>query len=227
MDAAMRFHLHLPLSHRHTFGTGVGRCDDLSTAEALLAGDPLARLLRDRRTGFHQLISVTAAQAAGLGIHAAGNEFGVALAGAGAAVQLVLACRLAALRSALRQLCVEAIGEGRASLPLACVQREARRLAEPRTVRQLARSLEQVTDMAARPPGPPAAGTLVTPGVVRELSPELRQVVALLRSEDVPVRGLAAVELLLTGPATPLYGGRVEPLREELGRARYLLSAKS
>jgi hypothetical protein len=222
----MRFHLHLPLSPRHGFGRGARRRDDLSTAEALLGGGPLARLLRDRHTGLQQLISVTLVQAAGLGIHSAGNKFGVALAGAGGAVQLVLTCRLTALGMALRQLCVEAIGEGRAGLPLACVQREARRLAEPRTARQLAGSLEHVTDIAGRPPASPAAGTLVTPRVVRELSPELRQVVALLRSEEVPVRGVAAVELLLTGPTTPLYGGRVEPLREELGRARYLLSAK-
>jgi hypothetical protein len=34
---------------------------------------------------------------------------------------------------------------------------------------------------------------------------------------------VAAVELLLTSSSTSLYGNEVEPLRQELRRARYLL----
>jgi hypothetical protein len=58
------------------------------------------------------------------------------------------------------------------------------------------------------------------------VAPELRQIASLLRRDDPCVRGVAAVELLVTSPATPLYGREVEPLRQELGRARYLLSLR-
>ena len=79
--------------------------------------------------------------------------------------------------------------------------------------------------MAADPTRVPlGTGPLFSVGVIRAVAPELRQVATLLHGEDVRVRGVAAVEWLLTSPATPLYGFRVEPLRQELGRARYLLS---
>jgi hypothetical protein len=47
---------------------------------------------------------------------------------------------------------------------------------------------------------------------------------AQLPREDPSVRGVAAVDRLLASAATPLYGEDVEPLRNELWCARYLLS---
>jgi hypothetical protein len=38
---------------------------------------------------------------------------------------------------------------------------------------------------------------------------------------------VALVEWILTSAATPLYGQSIEPLRQELGRARYLLTLRS
>jgi hypothetical protein len=38
---------------------------------------------------------------------------------------------------------------------------------------------------------------------------------------------VALVEWLIGSPVTPLYGTEVEPLRQQLGRARYLLTAQS
>ena len=60
--------------------------------------------------------------------------------------------------------------------------------------------------------------------VVRPVAPELRQIGALLRGDRPSLQGVAAVERLLTGPDTPLYGSEVTPLRQELRRVRYLLS---
>ena len=54
--------------------------------------------------------------------------------------------------------------------------------------------------------------------------PELRRIATLLRGDGTSLQGVAAVELLLTGAATPLYGPDVEPLRQELRRASYLLA---
>jgi hypothetical protein len=61
--------------------------------------------------------------------------------------------------------------------------------------------------------------------VIRATAPELREVAGLLRAGP-PAQGVALVEWLLTSPATPLYGAEVDPLRQELGRARYLLARK-
>jgi hypothetical protein len=45
-----------------------------------------------------------------------------------------------------------------------------------------------------------------------------------LRDDHPPLQGVAAVERLLTGASTPLYGAEVASLRQELRRAAYLLS---
>jgi hypothetical protein len=64
--------------------------------------------------------------------------FGLFLATAGAVVQLALVCRLAALRARRRELCLELIIGGSQGMPLACLERESRRLLEPRTLERLA-----------------------------------------------------------------------------------------
>ena len=61
--------------------------------------------------------------------------------------------------------------------------------------------------------------------MIREAAPELRHVADLLRAGPA-VRGVALVEWLLTSAATPLYGSEVEPLRQELWRAVYLLAER-
>jgi hypothetical protein len=73
---------------------------------------------------------------------------------------------------------------------------------------------------------PVRTSPLFSVGVIRAVAPQLRQVATLLRGEGAQVGGVAAVESLLTSPASCLYGFRVEPLRQELGRARYLLTLK-
>jgi hypothetical protein len=185
----------------------------------------LVTVLGRCETAFEQVVAVTAVQASGTVFLLGNHEFGLSLVLGGVVVQFALGCRLAALRLSRRELCVELIVEGRQECPLACVRRECRRLREPRMARQLARSIDEVVQAATRPiPRAAAARPLFDVRTIRPVTPELRQIVSLLRDAHPPLQGVAAVERLLTSPATPLYGSKVEPLRQELCRARYLLS---
>ena len=197
-------------------------------AEALLgAGHPLVGLLRQSDTAFEQLVSVTVVQAAGVVFLSGNLRFGLALAIAGLVVQVGFGCRLAAIRACRRELCLELIVGGRQGLPLSCMERERRRLLDPRTWEQLATSIDEMLEIAARPLAlHPANRPIFYVRVVRRVAPELRQIGSLLRGDAPCVRGVAAVEWLLTSSATPLYGVQIEPLRQELGRARYLLSVR-
>jgi hypothetical protein len=202
--------------------------EDRTMAEALLgASHPLVGLLRQYNTAFEQLVSVTALQAAGVVFLAGDLRFGLSLAIAGVVVQAGLGCRLAALRACRRELCLELIVGGRQALPLSCIDRERRRLLDPRTSEQFATSVDEMLEIAARRlPGHPAARPFFCVRVVRRVAPELRQIASLLRGDAPCVRGVAAVEWLLTSSASPLYGVQVESLRQELGRACYLLSLR-
>jgi hypothetical protein len=228
MDGTMRCLFHPPFAAHRRLRTVGQPGSDRSVAEGLLgAGHPLAGALRRSKTGFEQLVWVTAVQAAGVVFLFGNHGFGLFLAIAGLVVQLALACRLAALRARRRELCLELIIGGRQGLPLACLERESRRLLEPRTLERLARSVDEIATIAARPlPVHPANRPLFNVCVIRRVAPELRQIASLLRGAAPCARGVAAVEWLLTSSATPLYGPEVEPLRQELGRARYLLGLR-
>jgi hypothetical protein len=226
MDAAMRSPLHPPRAALRP-PRPVGRAgSDLPVAELRLGtSHPLVRLLRQLDTAFEQAVSVTAVQTAGFVFWSGGLRFGLALAIAGMVVQAGLGCRLAALRAGRRELCLELIIGGREALPLSCIDRERRRLLDRRTLKQLATSLDDMSEIAARPlPVHSAVRPIFYACVVRQVTPELRELASLLGGDAPCVRGVAAVQWLLTSPASPLYGVEVEPLRRELGRARYLLS---
>jgi hypothetical protein len=77
------------------------------------------------------------------------HTFGLFLATAGAVVQLALVCRLAALRVRRRELCLELIIGESQGMPLACLERESRRLLEPRTLERLA--TRRATDCRSGP----------------------------------------------------------------------------
>ena len=187
-------------AHHHTNSVG-GDAGECSIAGLWLgAAHPLVGVLRQAETVFAQLVSVTAAQAAGV-VLLFGLGFGLSLAIAGVVVQVGLACRVAALGAHRRDVCLELIVAGRDRLPLACVAREWRRLLNPRTAEQLAGSLDEILRVVAqRPPLHPGRPC---------------------------VRGVAAVEWLLTSAESPLYDVDVESLRQELGRVRYLLGLTS
>jgi hypothetical protein len=203
------------------------RGSERSVAEALLgAGHPLVGLLGRFETAFEHMVWATAVQAAGLVLFAGQMAFGLSLAIAAAVVQLGLGCQVAALRTFRQEICLELIAAGHATLPLPCIERSCRRLLDGRTPGLLASSIDDMVATAARPSKPPAPRPLTEARVIRETAPELRQLASLLRA-DPAVRGVALVEWLLTSGATPLYGQEVEPLRQELRRASYLLTPHS
>ena len=65
---------------------------------------------------------------------------------------------------------------------------------------------------------------LFTARVIRPLAAQLSEIAGLLREGSPEVRGVALVERLLTSGGSPLYGTNIDLLREELRRARYLLT---
>ena len=187
------------------------------------ARHPLVILLGRSEVAFQQLVWVTAVQVAGLVHFGGGWAFGLSLAIAAAVVQVGLGCRVAALKAARRDVCLDLIVAGHGALPLPCIERMRRRLLERRTRERLARSVDEMVATAARPrPGAPPP--LAPSRVIRAIASELGEVARLLRA-DPAARGVALVEVLLTSAASPLYGREVEPLRQELRRARYLLTS--
>jgi hypothetical protein len=221
----MRPQFSRPFGARQSTAAGVD--GERSIAEMWLgAGHPLVRLLGRSEIASEQLVSVTAVQAAGVVFLCGGRAFGLSLAIAAAIVQVALFCRVAALKSLRHNLCLELIIEGGASLPLPCIERVGRRLVDRRTLEQLARSVQEMVETAARPQARPGAPQpLADVRVIRAVASELREVAGLLRGGRPAVEGVALVEWLITSPATPLYGTEVELLRQELRRARYLLTA--
>jgi hypothetical protein len=215
-------------AHHRTNSVGRGASERSIAALWLGPGHPLAGVLCEAETVFAQLVSVTAVQAAGVVLLFGNLRFGLSLAIAGVVVQLALVCRLAALKAHRREACLELIVAGRERVPLVCVAREWRRLRNPRTAEQLAGSVDEILRVAAqRPPLHPAARPIFHIGVIRCGAPELHQVASLLRAGRQCVRGVAAVEGLLTSAESPLYDVEVESLRQELGRVRYLLGLGS
>ena len=194
-------------------------------AEGLLGvSHPLAVLLHMWETAIEQVLGVAAVQAAGVGLMCGGAPFGLSLALAAAVVQIALGWRLALLGMVRRDLCLELIIEGRGGVPLAAVEHERRRL-DPRRRARLARLIEELVELADRWPTRPAQPRpLFDSRVVRQVAPQLRETACLVRAGDPPAPGVALVERLVTSGTSPLYGSEVEQLRQELGRARYLLT---
>jgi hypothetical protein len=218
----MRLHIHRPAAPHRT--PAAERAAERSVAELHLGSDhPLVRSLSKSEIAYRQLVTVTAVQVAGVVWFLGDWPSGLSLAiGAGVA-QATLGSRAAALGWFRRDLCREVIADGGAALPLPCIERTCRRLLDPRALERLASSVDELVLSARCPGAPPLLSYPLADGrVIRAVTSELRQVAALLRGVPA-VRGVALVEWLLTSPATPLYGTDVELLRQELGRARYLL----
>lgn len=186
---------------------------------------PLVGVLSKSDAALQALFWVTAAQAAAIVLLMTDHGFGLSLAIADAYAQIALGCRIALLRGIRRDLCIDLIIEGRRRLPLACVQRECRRLCRPGRPTRFAQSIDKIADIAYQPPSSFKRGRpLFDVRVIRPVAPELREIASLLRAQDASVRGVAAVERLLASAASPLYGEDVDPLRNEVWCARYLLS---
>src|SRR5829696_8089105 len=200
---------------------GAGR-----SAEALLgAGHPLVAVLDACGETIEGIATVAAVQLGALALWWVNASYGRALALGAGVVHAALGLRWGSLRVERRELCLELVIAGGEHLPLAAVARERRRLANPRHQVQLALCLENLADTASRKP---CRGERQRPlhsrRVLRATGPQLRAVVARLGEGGAELRGVALLDRLITSGASPLYGERVGPLREELARGSYLLA---
>jgi hypothetical protein len=203
---------------------GAGR-----SAEALLGtGHPLVAVLYACAGTAEGIAAVAAVQLGALALWWVNASYGRALTLGAGVVQVALGLRWASLRVQRREQCLELVIAGREQLPLAAVARECRRLGSPRRQTDLATCLENLADSATRKP---CRGERQRPicsrRVLTAAEPELRGVVARLRAGGGELRGVAMLDRLLTFGASPLYGERVGPLREELARGGYLLTPYS
>jgi len=195
------------------------------SAQALLGSSHPLAVVEERIRALRRQTVVSAALLAGsAGALAAGATELLAVLLAASAVQITLALGLLAAVGARRRRAIELIVGGRASLPLAAVQRERRRLI--RRVGALAASLDRLRTEAARRPRSIVA-PLYVPRVIREVDAELARTARLLRTSQPDIAAIARAEQLLGGEASPLYGDDVGRLREELHRLQFELSSRA
>ena len=185
---------------------------------------PLPAVLQATQRAEDGLLAVAYVELANVVLLFGGVPFALPLALAAALVQIALAVRLAAIGAQRRDVCRALIVEGQEGLPLVAVRREVRRLCGRRCQARIARSIEEFAELGDRGraqagPGPPVWDIRVLAAV----APQLRDVAGLLRSDAPAVRGVALVGWLISDGQSPLYGPSVAALRDELGRAHYLL----
>jgi hypothetical protein len=203
---------------------GAGR-----SAEAVLgAGHPLVAVLYAYGETIDGIAAVAAVQLGALALWWVNASYGRALTLGAGVMQAALGLRWASLRVQRREESLELVIAGHEHLPLAALARERRRLASPRHQAQLATCLENLADVATHKP---CRGERQRPIHSRRLltatEPQLRGVAARLRADGAELRGVALLDRLITSGASPLYGERVGPLREELARGSYLLTPQS
>jgi hypothetical protein len=208
----------------------VPQADEAAAASVLGEDHELVNVLARRRALTVQILvtSIPLAMAA-IGLARDVHSAPVVL-GAAAIVELGLLVAVPYFRGRTRDLAEELIVAGDdAARRLRVVDDEYRRLASRKERERLARSLERLLQDAGRRYRI-LAGHRPPLGVhcLRHTMAEAREVVALLRTQVVDVRGVALTSRLLTdGQASPLFGENPERLREELHRIRYLLAAPS
>jgi hypothetical protein len=171
-------------------------------------------------------------QVAAVGILLIGSVAGVLL-GAGdlrpiafvaAGVQVLLLVALSAANAARRERAIDLIAAGRSGLPLAAVQHERTRLADPRRALRLARSLDSLRKEARRAYRErPLHLPLYAPSVIRAVDGDLARIASVLRSCRPDLSAIARIERLLAGGSSPLYEADPRRLRDELRRIQFSL----
>ena len=172
-----------------------------------------------------QWVHVAAVLTGGVIARIEGREWAGPLAFSAAIVLLILTVLLAAHKQRERDCAIELVLEGREGIPIAAVQRQRRRLLADQTRNDLAGNLEDLIRQAASRPRVQMRVTPLPfePTVVRLVAGELRDVIGLLRAEEVSARGVARAERLVERAVSPLYGQDAGALREELRRVCDLL----
>jgi hypothetical protein len=171
------------------------------------------------------IAAVVVMEVGGIASWVAGSSHGRSVAVAAAIVLGGLAVRWLALRTHRRDECLELLIAGDQShASLAEIERECRRLRDPRFQARLAKALEACATVGAHPHAPiDLHRPMYNRRVVRAVESQLRQLAARLRAGGAELRGVAFLHRMLTAGTSPLYGRRVEPLRDDLTRAAQLL----
>jgi hypothetical protein len=223
--SAMRAHLN-PRRDLPPRPEELGDCaapDRHAAGDVLGVAHPLVGVLARLETVGQQLLAVAAAHVLALASWWTGLIAGLPLVTSSMVVLIVLGCRRLLLVQRRRELCLELIVAGRARLPLAAVARERRRLSSPHYRACLARTLDELAEEGERGRQPRTAQPCLDLTAIRSASPQLHELARLLRRDSVSSCGVALTEQLLSSPESPLYGSEPELLRQELGRARFLL----
>ena len=206
------FLIHPPTGGAESAAATLGREHPLARAE-----ERLGRLRRQAAAVAVALVTSAAALLAGV------QDLGSTVIAAGA-VLTVLVTRVVVAAAAVRDAALELIAGGSAALPLAAVQHECARLADPRRARDLARSLDALRREARRQHAARRwVRPLYAPETIREADGDIERTVVLLRSGPAPPTALARAERLLGGAGSPLYGTDARRLREELRRIWWAL----
>jgi hypothetical protein len=179
---------------------------------------------RVRRHGRHAaLVAALGAGAAVLSLARVEDLRAAALAALAVLVALLGARATAAV--ARRDRALKLIADGQGDLPVAAVQREARRLDDPCCAPALARSLDALRREARAPYAGRRILPLYVPAVIRAVDPSLEALVAALRRGAPTLTAIARTELLLCASGSPLYGDDERLLRDEIGRVMFALRA--
>jgi hypothetical protein len=197
----------------------------MEPAAVLGPAHPLTRAMQAGHGVARRALVVAMTRAAAITASVSGIAWAPAVALAAAVVLAGLGAVALRFRLHANQAARDLIAGGREALPLAPVQRERRRLLGARNRTALATSLERLSAQATTSPSrfapnPPA---LFDVRVARQVADELRSIAAALRAGPASARGIALVEHLASWGGSSLYGHDVEPLRDDLGRVRYLL----
>jgi hypothetical protein len=170
-------------------------------------------------------VAVAVMEIGGAAAWISGSPHGRSLSVAASIVQAGLAARWLALRTQRRDLCLELVIAGEhGHRSQEDVERECRRLRDPRFQARLAQTLEKWATIGARPHAPlERQRPIYNRRVVIAMESQLRDLSARLHGGGAELRGVAFVHRLLTMGSSPLYGKRVEPLRDALARAQHLL----
>ena len=198
---------------------------DRSAREFLGDDHPLVRVLHRTSVAIRRLLIVVAILACAAAAWLDGAHAAVAVIAAAAIVETFLALQLASLRWLARERAGDLIIQGRADLPLDDVRRERRRLLDRGHCDDLADWVDRTWTVAERSLRSPQPPPFSSGRVIVAVRPELAEIAARLREDAPGVRGVALVERLLSEGGSPLHGGSVSALRQELRRIRFMLGA--
>ena len=211
-------HLTSPLTHTAQA--------DRSAREFLGDDHPLVGILERRSAAIRHLVFVAIILVVTAAAWLGGARTAGALSAAAAVVAAILALRIACLVWLARVHACDLIIQGRADLPLDIVRRQCMRLLDRKHCDDLADWVDRTWTAAARSLGSRyQPHPLLNARVVRAVRPELAEIAGRLRENAPGVRGIALVERLLSEGGSPLHGGSVDELRQELRRIRFMLGA--